>query len=68
MTMTQQEALAAVAGQMNDVPETAARTARHEALVTDTNAIIRKAADDMLSLDSSPHSFAALKAQHEPTS
>lgn len=66
--MTQQEALAAVAGQMNDVPETAVRTARHEALVTDTNAIIRKAADDLVSLDSSPHSFAALKAQHEPAS
>jgi hypothetical protein len=66
--MTRQDMLAAVAGEMNDVPQTAARTARHIALVTDTNTLIRKAADDMLSLDASPLSFAALKAQHEPAS
>jgi hypothetical protein len=66
--MTQQDMLATVAGEMNDVPQTAARTARHSALVTETNTIIRTAADDMVSLDSSPLSFAALKAQHEPAS
>ena len=65
--MTHEEALAAVAGEMNGVPETAARSARHLPLVNETNTLIREAADALITLDSTPLSFAALKATCEPT-
>ena len=64
--MPHDEALAAVAGDQNSVPETAARTARHMPLVTETNILIREAADVLITLDSTPLSFAALKATCEP--
>ena len=64
--MTEEEALAFVAGDMNGVTETAKRAARHLPLVRDTNAIIRSAADELIDMDSSPASFAALKADCEP--
>lgn len=66
--MKQEEGLAFVAGDMNGSPETAARTARHRALVADTNAAIREAADRLVDLDSTPLSFAALKSEFEPRS
>ena len=65
--MTPEEALGAIAGEMNGVPQTAARTARHMPLVSETNTLIRDAADALISLDSTPLSFAALKATCEPT-
>ena len=64
--MTPEEALGATAGELNGVPETASRTARHMPLVTETNALIREAADALITLDSTPLSFAALKATCEP--
>ena len=64
--MTPEEALGAMAGEMNGVPETAARTARHMPLVSETNTLIRAAADALITLDSTPLSFAALKATCEP--
>ena len=64
--MTHEEALAAVAGEMNGVPQTAACTARHAPLVSETNTLIRAAADALITLDSTPLSFAALKATCEP--
>ena len=39
--MTPEEALGAMAGDMNGVPETAARTARHMPLVSETNTLRR---------------------------
>ncbi|MDB5509982.1 MAG: hypothetical protein JWL93_2451 [Hyphomicrobiales bacterium] len=66
--MKQEEGLAFVAGDLNNSLETAARTARHRPLVLDTNAVVRKAADQLVSLDSSPQSFAALKSEFEPHS
>ena len=65
--MTPEEALGAIAGDMNGAPETAARTARHMPLVSETNTLIRDAADALITLDSTPLSFAALKATCEPT-
>ena len=65
--MTSEEALGAIAGEMNGVPQTAARTARHMPLVSETNTLIRDAADALITLDSTPLSFAALKATCEPT-
>ena len=64
--MTHEEALGAIAGELNGVPETAARTARHMPLVTETNTLIREAADALITLDATPLSFAALKASCEP--
>ena len=64
--MTPEEALGAIAGDLNDVPQTAARTARHAPLVSETNMLIRAAADALITLDSTPLSFAALKATCEP--
>ena len=64
--MTPEEALGAIAGEMNGVLETAARTQRHMLLVTETNTLIREAADAFITLDSTPLSFAALKATGEP--
>jgi len=64
--MTHEEALAAVAGELNGVPETAVRTTRHMPLVTETNTLIREAADALITLDSTPLSFAELKATCEP--
>ena len=65
--MTPEEALGAMAGDMNGVPETAARTARQMPLVSETNTLIRAVADALITLDSTPLSFAALKATCEPT-
>jgi DNA polymerase III delta prime subunit len=59
--MTHEDTLGAIAGELNDVPETAARSLRHLPLVTETNMLIREAANDMIHLDSTPLSFAALK-------
>ena len=64
--MTSEEALGAIAGEMNGVPETAARTARHMPLVSETNTLVSAAADALITLDSTPLSFAALKATCEP--
>jgi len=64
--MTSEEALGAIAGELNGVPETAVRTQRHMPLVTETNTLIRDAADALISLDSTPLSFSALKAFCEP--
>ena len=64
--MTPEEALGAIAGEMNGVPDTAARTQRHMPLVSETNTLIRDAADALITLDSAPLSFAALKATCEP--
>ena len=64
--MTSEEALGAIAGEMNGVPETAARTQRHMLLVSETNTLVRAAADALITLDSTPLSFAALKATCEP--
>lgn len=64
--MTPEEALGAIAGEMNGAPETAARTARHMPQVSETNTLIRDAADALITLDSTPMSFAALKAASEP--
>jgi hypothetical protein len=65
--MTHEEALAAVAGEQNGVVATAARTKRHMPLVTEANSLVREAADALITLDSTPLSFAALKATCEPT-
>jgi hypothetical protein len=64
--MTPEEALGAIAGEMNGVPETAARTQRHMLLVSETNTLVRAAADALITLDLTPLSFAALKATCEP--
>lgn len=64
----QQEALAAIAGELNATPKTAARTARHAPLVEETNALIRAAADANVTLDATPLSFQALKNESEPRS
>ena len=60
------EDLATLAATWNACPATAERAARHLALVTDTNTRIAAAADALLSLDSSPTSFSALKATFAP--
>jgi hypothetical protein len=65
--MTLEEALSALAGELNNVPATAARTQRHMPLVTETNDLIRAAADEHVTLDSTPLSFAAAKASFEPS-
>ena len=64
--MNESECLANIAATLNGVAETAERTKRHQALVAETNTLIREAADALLALDSSPHSFAAFKAASEP--
>lgn len=64
--MKQEDLLAGIAGQLNDVTETAARTPRHAPLVVETNALVRAAADRLVTLDSTPMSFQALKAHHRP--
>ena len=64
--MTHEETLIAIAGELNGVPQTAARTARHVPLVSETNTLIREAADALITLDSTPLSFPALKASCEP--
>lgn len=61
----QEQELAAIAGDLNAVPSTGARTARHKALVEETNALVRAAADRLVTLDSSPASFQALKNESE---
>ncbi|MDB5641635.1 MAG: hypothetical protein JWN07_952 [Hyphomicrobiales bacterium] len=58
--------LAMIAGVLNAVPETAQWTERLAPLVRDTNALVRDAADALLTLDASPLSFEALKSRHEP--
>ena len=60
------DALADVAGVLNDAPETAARMARLAPLVRETNTLVRDAADALLTIDSTPLSFQALKAACEP--
>lgn len=58
--------LARIAGDLNGVPATAERTARLAPLVEETNTIIRAAADALVTLDSTPLSFQALKSASEP--
>lgn len=60
------EDLAHIAGDLNAVPATAERTARLAPLVEETNTLIRAAADALVTLDSTPLSFQALKAACEP--
>ena len=57
----QEQELAAIAGDLNAVPMTGARTARHKVQVEETNALVRAAADALVSLDSSASSFQVLK-------
>ena len=59
------EYLAAIAGDLNHVPQTAARIARHAPVVIETNTLIRDAADALVTLDSTPLSFQALKAERK---
>lgn len=66
MTALTPDDLAALAATWNACPATAERAARHGALVSDTNTRIAAAADAMLAIDSSPTSFAALKAAFAP--
>ena len=61
----QESELAAIAVDLNAVPATGVRTARHKALVEETNAIVRAAAITLVTLDSSPASFQALKNESE---
>jgi hypothetical protein len=58
--------LAAIAGELNQVRATADRAARLAPLVLETNALIRAAADELLTLDATPLSFQAFKAAREP--
>lgn len=60
------EDLAAIVGDLNHVPETAARISRHAPLVLDTNMLIRDAADALITLDATSLSFQALKAECKP--
>lgn len=62
----QEQELAAVAGDLNAVPATAERTARHMALVDETNVLVRTAADALITLDGTPLSFQAFKVECEP--
>lgn len=57
------DVLRAIAADLNAAAATAERTARHAALVSDTNDRIAAAADALLTLDSTPMSFAAYKAE-----
>lgn len=59
--------LAGIAAEMNGVPDAAARVARHVALVQDTNTRIAATAEAVLTLDATPVSFAALKAESLPS-
>jgi hypothetical protein len=56
------DALHMLAGDLNGVPATAERVARHRALVSETNRLISEAADSFITLDSTPLSFAAFKS------
>ncbi|MDB5546049.1 MAG: hypothetical protein JWO64_3198 [Hyphomicrobiales bacterium] len=60
------EDLAPVAGDLNQAPATAERTARLAPLVVETNTLVRAAADELVTLDSTPLSFQSLKADFEP--
>ena len=62
----QEQELAAIAGDLNAVVATARRASRHAPLVEETNKLIREAADALVTLDSSPLSFQALKNESEP--
>ena len=55
--------LAAISGDLNATTQTAARTARLAPLVRASNDIIRKAADERLTIDSSPQGFDVLKGE-----
>ncbi len=55
--------LAFIAGDLNRVPATAERIARHAAPVAQFNAAVRSTADAMLTLDATPLSFEAFKAE-----
>jgi hypothetical protein len=55
--------LAFIAADLNRVPATAGRTARHAAPVAQFNAAVRAAADAVLTLDATPLSFEAFKAE-----
>ncbi len=61
------EDLSAIAGVLNQVPATGERTARLAPLVLETNTLVRTAADALITLDSTPFSFQALKAAFEPS-
>ena len=64
----QEKELAQIASDLNAAPDIAQQTARHAALIADMNRLIREAADVLVTLDSSPRSFEALKAQGRPQS
>jgi hypothetical protein len=61
------EDLSPIAGELNQVPATAARSERLAPLVVETNTLVRAAADALVTLDSTPLSFQALKASFEPS-
>jgi hypothetical protein len=61
--MMEDKELAQIARDFNAAPDIAQHTARHAALIADMNGIIRTAADTLVTLDSSPRSFEALKAE-----
>lgn len=61
-----EEDLAAIARDLNGVPATALRTSRLAPIVEETNTLVRDAADALVTLDSTPLSFQALKAASEP--
>lgn len=61
------EDLSVIAGDLNQAPATAERTARLAALVLESNTLVRAAADALVTLDSTPLSFQALKASIEPS-
>ena len=55
--------LAGIAGDLNAAPAIAEQTARHAAMVADMNKLVRAAADGLVTIDSSPRSFEAFKAE-----
>jgi hypothetical protein len=61
------EDLSAIVRDLNQVPATAERTERLAPLVLETNTLVRTAADALVTLDSTPLSFQALKAAFEPS-
>jgi hypothetical protein len=61
------EDLSGIAGELNQVPAAAERTARLAPLVVETNTLVRTAADELVTLDATALSFQALKASFEPS-
>jgi hypothetical protein len=61
--MQRDEGLAFVAGDLNRVTLTADRAGRHAGMVAQVNASVRGTADALLTLDATPLSFEAFKAE-----